>query len=396
MNTSLEQRLTETLDRRADGVDRASGARPIRLDDVRSRATSIRRHRRVANAVAVAAAAALIVPVGVIGVSGLDRSEDNPPVAELVPDPVEEPVELTTDVEEGPTPQVTWMEDSEVHLPDGTTFTVEADYFHVQLIAGRAMARANDPDTGIDRLDELGPDGEVLSSTTIGDELVITDDHSAAAWLDRQGRLHLLTEQGVRDTGVQLPQSSLSVLEGGDGCAADCAVWWYGHGNRGGPGRTDIDNGRSEDVADHGNVLDVHQNGLLTGVTSVDEMEPGSCSTVREDGAPVWETCDHTVERFSPDGSWVMASDPYQDGIGQSTLTVLDARTGERQVTYEAGDGFLTSRLWEDESHLLVLHYSYEQQSWQVLRVGLDGSVELAGPPREDQEDYESPYRLPG
>ena len=91
----LDDQLNRTLREHADGVHGA----PLAFDDVRGRATSIRRRRRLASGLGVAAAIAVIVPTAMFATNGNDSSPQpatgaadghrhQHPVADLVSTPV--------------------------------------------------------------------------------------------------------------------------------------------------------------------------------------------------------------------------------------------------------------------------------------------------------------------
>ena len=68
--SDLDDELNRTLRKHADGVQGA----PLAFDDVRGRATSIRRRRRLASGLGVAAAIAVIVPTAMFATQGNDSS----------------------------------------------------------------------------------------------------------------------------------------------------------------------------------------------------------------------------------------------------------------------------------------------------------------------------------
>ena len=68
--SDLDDELSRTLHRHAENV---SGT-PLAFDDVRGQATSIRRRRRLATGLGVAAAIAVIVPTAMFATNGNDSS----------------------------------------------------------------------------------------------------------------------------------------------------------------------------------------------------------------------------------------------------------------------------------------------------------------------------------
>ena len=70
-----------------------------------------------------------------------------------------------------------------------------------------------------------------------------------------------------------------------------------------------------------------------------------------------WETCDHTLGRFSPDGDYVVALASQFDGPGSPTVSVLDADTGDSLIDFRpANGGFVgvDQVEWEDDDTLLA------------------------------------------
>ena len=103
---------------------------------------------------------------------------------------------------------------------------------------------------------------------------------------------------------------------------------------------------------------------------------------------PLWETCKHTLDTFSPNGDYVLASDTYGDGIGSGVIAVYDAETGElladRQNTSE-GLVFYNSAVWEDETH--VLFTRFQDGQWSMVRMNVDGAMEYAIAPQKGNQD---------
>jgi hypothetical protein len=134
-------------------------------------------------------------------------------------------------------------------------------------------------------------------------------------------------------------------------------------------------------------------NGVVSGqLTSGD---PGSCWVVvkADTGRQVWETCDYALGAFSWDGRYVLGTDAYGDGLGSSGVAILDARTGEvvQRFARPAGSTlFVRDLAWEPSGHALdaIVH---EGGSWQILRLGVDGSLEAATDPVSGS-DTQSPY----
>jgi hypothetical protein len=129
------------------------------------------------------------------------------------------------------------------------------------------------------------------------------------------------------------------------------------------------------------------ETGLVLGQTRSDLVN-GSCYGVMDPEASttsmVWETCDHKLLGFSPDGRFVAASVADYDGLGAPTLTVLDADTREVVVEFAAGRNdqtVLFQGTWEDPDTILGI--VTDGVTYMVERFELNGSTELAAEPIE-------------
>ncbi|PVG84709.1 hypothetical protein DDE18_03685 [Nocardioides gansuensis] len=393
MNThdELERELAATLRGRVDHLADA----PLTLHDVTGKARSIRRNRRLATGAGLLAAAAVIVPVAIFSGGDARRAEEPMPVTP-VPTPVAEQVVLSPDAPVGEAPRVAWIEGRTIHLPDGTTIATERPYVSVHLVAGDVLAVWNDDETGFKRMDELDESGEVLASTPMEGPVVANEDGSVIAYAlgGEHGPIQVRTAEATTTIEADVPYGMLTAVNGADGCPDGCAIYYSAPGPEGGMGRVDLDGNVTRPVTDVLSISDAHGDRLVAGLTAADSIELTFCSAVFEGGARKWETCETSLEAFSPDGAWVMASDAYQDGAGQSMVAILDTGSGGRQVQYDAGDGFVNYRIWEDATHLLVAHHSFADGLWRLYRVGLDGSVEQAAEPRKSPDYAESPFIL--
>ena len=78
-----------------------------------------------------------------------------------------------------------------------------------------------------------------------------------------------------------------------------------------------------------------------------------------------------------PDGAHISALPPYLSGIGASWAAIVD-ENGTEVARYRPENGYVRSAVWEDDGHLLVTAYDWDARAWSVMRLGLDGSEELA------------------
>jgi len=106
-------------------------------------------------------------------------------------------------------------------------------------------------------------------------------------------------------------------------------------------------------------------------------------------------TCDYALDEFSPDGSYVLASDTYGDGIGSGTIAVFETdgdRLSYRNNRSAKDIRFYNSAVWEDETH--VLFTLFQDGQWSMVRMGVDGALELALPPQAGKAE-EVPWHFP-
>ncbi|MCD6638675.1 MAG: hypothetical protein LT071_02020 [Nocardioides sp.] len=387
MSTDFEQQLAGALERRASTAPVA----PQSLDAVRHRARGIRRRRIAVSAAGVAAALAVIAPLGLSATGVLDGDPDRSrdiavasPGPSPVPPPVTEPVTVTTGAAPGDAPGIAWLEaDGTLHLPGGTMAQAEPGYRALSVVASRVLAFRSDPDTGLGTVDEIGTDGSVLASYGALMAPMTDDAGTVGAWVDRQGRIVWAGAGGQTTFDTEGNAQLLSVDADG--------AWFTPEGAERAASRIAPDGSVTGPL----DVLGVNDSlgERVTATLTYDDMEPGSCGGVLRGGREEWRTCDFTVDRFSPDGAWVLATDAYLDGMGQGTLAILDAGTGGAQVQYEVEDGVFFDWRWEDAAHALAVVHTPADQAWQVVRLGLDGSVEQAVAPRRGT-DLEPPFWL--
>ena len=116
--------------------------------------------------------------------------------------------------------------------------------------------------------------------------------------------------------------------------------------------------------------------GLVSGQLSF--SDDGSCWAVRRvsTDSDLWKTCDYSLGQFSPDGRYVVAGPAYLDGIGNSEIAVLLARTGELVAHWQRprdSSGFLTQSVWEDSTNLVTTWF--EDGVWHLLRLNVSGEI---------------------
>ena len=125
-------------------------------------------------------------------------------------------------------------------------------------------------------------------------------------------------------------------------------------------------------------VSDASADGPLVGLISV--TDEGSCSGIYTGATkPAWQTCDHTLTTFSPYASLVSsAPTPTSTASGSARSPSSTRRTARCSTSSRAGAEGPTvlQTAWEDDDHVLAV--VYERGRWSVVRLGVDGSAELA------------------
>lgn len=133
---------------------------------------------------------------------------------------------------------------------------------------------------------------------------------------------------------------------------------------------------------------------LVAGFSSI--TDSGSCSAVypADGDTPLWETCDYSFDRFSPDGRYLIGGPAYRDGIGNAFTVVVDAQTGDLVHRFDAELGWITGAAFEDNDHLLInfnVPGGTEIHS-ALIRCGVDGSCELATEVATTTDEAETSY----
>jgi hypothetical protein len=257
------------------------------------------------------------------------------------------------------------------------------------------LVNDGDDDTAVVVVDGSGE--EVRREKSHGYRLARTADGSVVAWLRDDLTTTVLADDGTTLSLPEVPRAAeIGALAGGENCpdltpdGYGCTAYLNGeeagevyladsHGMAGPLGGALI---RIADVLDHD---------LELGLISVDDL--GSCSAViGVKRKPLWETCDHTLTSFSPDGARVLGTDAYLDGFGQRSVVFLDADGAVLHQFLSMGRGAtVLQTAWEDSDHVLAV--LYERGRWAVARLGVDGSAELAVAPVEGA-DLDRPFVL--
>jgi hypothetical protein len=380
MNDELTNALSRELH---EQVDDWQGA-PLTLERVQGRARSIRRTRRLAAGAVVAAAVGLVVPTALFlgdGPGGSAQREIPPATSS----PSEGPSGSRAVDTNTPDPDtgrlgVPYVVGTTLVTPEGEQ-ELPRRYGRVVLLGNRTLGLYTGGNTGRQILNVI-EDGTVVDLGEADNGLAANAAGTTVAWSTPDGELMTMWEDGEVSLGDQGNPVIPVAVTGGPDChesADGCVVYYNSQGQQ--PPMSVSSHGNRDVVASGAlSVEDATEDGRVAVMTSVDDFEPGSCSQVIDQATSetVFETCDATLSRFSPDGSYLSGNEDYLDGIGAGEAKILDATTGTQLVNYRPGNGYISHMAWEDAEHLLVVTYSWDDQSWSVVRLGVDGSREQA------------------
>jgi hypothetical protein len=382
--------LTRSLQQQADRI----GGHPIDFESVRGQARGIQRRRRVAVGAGVLAAIALMVPVALTSGGGLLSDDKVPTVTTPGPTPIGRVKADAPSAPRGQGPSIPWMDGTVLHQPDGTTTDLGKAYQQVTPYDGGWAAA----DIAHGTTTFLDGDGNARQ-TFPGQSLAVSADGKSMATVLTASAgdqdIHLYPVAGAGPGG---PLSSVVSFDGTVDLAGFTGTQEIAYTLTTPNGKTGawITDWAQEPRRLPG-LIDVkaanQETGMVTGLTSFDELEPGSCSAVvaAATGQIRWETCDYTLEAFSPDGRYVIGTDAYHDGLGFNTTAVLDATDGTVLAEYTTRDiGFFSSAVWESSSSVLAT--TYQDGQWYALRLGLglDGMAQVLDPVRTG--DADNPY----
>jgi hypothetical protein len=391
--------LTRTL---RDHSEQMTGS-SLDLGDVKARARSIRRRRQAVTGAVAAVVLAVAAPVAITVTDAFDARPVPPASQTETPNPDRTdnakpepsgPIPANgAAAPRGDDPAIAYLETGTLRTADDVLVNLERRYAQItQYADGWIATRA---DTGTTHV--LDAAGEVVESWPGGDVAVSPNGDFLATVLNATGGVdvqlrpvtgtssplsHTVAFEGTVDiVGFVGPEEIAYTLTDANG-GTEVFVTDFLHDER------RVDGALSASGASAAA-------GTVTVMTSYDELEPGSCWAVQRigDGRKLWETCDYTLETFSPDGRYVIGTDDYHDGIGGSTVAILDAADGTVLAHFTTRDlGFTTQAVWESDSAVLLI--SHQGDAWYLLRLLPDGTVERALDPIHADE-MAGPWALP-
>jgi hypothetical protein len=413
-NDDLGSLVGRELHHRVDNLHEA----PLTFDDVKGKAGSIRRNRRLAAGGGVLAAIAIIVPVAVFAGQGLGENNTLPPANTSTPTPTKAtdttgptpapsptgdptPGEVPTvalggEFASGPPPAVPYLDGKQLIRHDQDPVRLPQAYDTFALLGDRLVGTYQSGNGG--RLvDVVEADGTVSTTEEVEGGVAVSDAGTTVAYGTPAGTIETLWADDQVQLANNLGEPASVAAVAGDGSCYEgdggCRVF-FNSTNFGDPPQAADSHGIVDTFMDGAlKVDDVSPTGLIAVQTS--SSDNGSCSGVynEQDQDFVFETCDNTLQAFSPDGGRLLAGPAYLDGIGDHSLTVLDTATADSVADFEIDAGFIADAAWEDDDHVLIVVYN--DTGWRILRAGFDGSVETVAGPQTTEDDLSRLYYLP-
>lgn len=394
-STPLEDQVHDALHRRVDPIQHS----PLTVADVRQRARRIQRRRTIAAGAAVAAALAVAVPVG-LAMTGPGPRSDFPPATQTPTPTITGPVRIDPrSASEGDGPTVPLVVTGEHYrlLLGGDEGALPMGWDQITPFGdGWLTTRPSDNESG--RVLEILNDAFAVEDGPVDSTyFTVSADGTRVAWPEYDGtRWQVVNSDTARESEplhTTLPDSGEATVRTVGFVSEDAVV----------AVRLDPDGSETTYVA-MGSRIErlpglIHAvsaspvTGMVAGPTSIDVEKAESCSAAVDGrartGDVIWETCDHQLAAFSPDGQHLVGLAEYFDGMGSPSLSILDATTGESVLDFELTGGRQRvvvvdpGVVWEDDQTLLATYIDGNQQ--YVLRLGLDGTVErVAGPVTND------------
>ncbi len=404
MTSHDEQRLSDALRRQAESAD----PHLLSLDDVTSRAGSIRRRRVASGIVAAAAVVAVVVPTAMIATDRATNSD--PPVATNTPSPSitqdvtidPSPTDTVTptgrlvtvpiggDLPTGDAPQIPISIQNTVLTTDGTRvdFGQEVTYFAQVGDAYAAILRTEGTDEAT--FEVRTADGSVVTTApaNIDGALAVTPDGTAVAYVGTDQRIHTWTDadgdltfsEELRDIQLAgMTNAEAGTCKEPEPEGPGCTVVFSKGGQDGGAGYADS-HGLEDDIPGFTKITDAND-GVFAGQNRY--FDEGSCNEVRlgVSGSALWKTCDASPITLSPSNEYVTALPGYYEGMCCSSYSVFDVAAGKKllEITVQSDAenmGYIPVLGWEDDTHVLAMAFTGDE--WRVVRVGLDGKAELA------------------
>lgn len=299
--------------------------------------------------------------------------------------------------------------DYRLRRPDGTTLRLPHGTWSEWAPMGRGAIGSFGTEAGPE-VQVVSPSGHVRSSMTYHFGLAVSPDRRIVGWL--LGRLntpHVVEGGGSRTFDLPRIGHGLAIgtISGAKTCkeqepeGGGCTVFVNTSHDRG--VWVSTSHGIVTRVGPMRSVNDVDRHGRVTG-RAADSAGKKCFAVWRPSGHRIWRTCHSRLTTFSPGGRRVIGTGPVESRFGDiHTVTLYDG-AGHRLASYSAkGSSHISQVTWEDATHVLANVFELGAAShcpgtchghWAVVRLGVDGSAELATPIAKGQSDLH-PYTLP-
>ncbi|UMG93391.1 hypothetical protein [Nocardioides sp. TF02-7] len=379
-NRAWEAAMSRDFDARVRDLHEA----PLDLTVVKGRARRIRRNRRAAVAGGVLGVAAVVTPIGVLAGGGDTDSRQ--------PDFAPEPTEQVS----GPD----YVIDRVWHQADGDVVALpDRDYTNMVLWDDQLVATAYSGEV-FSTADVISGEGEVVDSFETTWSPVVDEAGATLAWVGVDGSVTVAWDGGeavlgtvdLGAAGEGIAWEATAVTGGPDCDAADSACTVYVDNNSGGRPLAFRADGTSDNpVPGALSYKDATEDGRVTVMDEITDFE--TCSGVYDlaAGDHVWRGCEFQAWQVSPDGDHVAGLPSYFDGLGPTSISVLDAATGEETGRWAADGAFVADWAWTADGRLAFT--AYDGARWHLYAMAPDGEVEELAPALSGNE-MDSPFRL--
>jgi hypothetical protein len=401
--------LTRTLTRELEDRAHAMDGSTLHLADVRGRARSIRRRRTTAAVAGVAAAVAVIVPTVSLATHTSGRPEPAPITQTPSPtgtatDDGRHPAPGVLDVSDLPTgaaPGVDFVQNGVFHFHEGGSGAVGTTYsprLFAALEDGARVWQTID-DEGNAYIEIQDTDGTFHEPVRSDFGLAANDEHNTVAWAAPDGQVMVWAGRATepRPVGDPIPGGHdvriAAVLS--QDCTEFCDLFVNGPAEGAQIWQPyEVTDQGTQVLRDGGLVMVKDESrGLTIGLSRLEDMS--SCSDLYGGGEFAgFHTCKATLESFAPDASTVLGYPTYYDGLGPTSLSMWNLE-GDKLFERRADpdhQATVTDTQWEDDTHVIAT--VFQENTWSLVRIGTDGSMEYAVPPVAGH-DGDNPFILP-
>lgn len=391
MNDQLTRALNEKAERFAQ-----RHAHDLSVDGVLARAGEIRRGRRMRATMAMAAVViALAVPVGIT----VTRQHDDNPNTPVPAPQVDHSAIGLTDLTVGKAPNDGYLHEGRLHRGSIDLRLAQGDAItSLARIDGGYLIALSDEE-GNRTASFVGDEGRRLEKTwPLEGEFAVSAGRGVGAFTEPDGTVIAIQDGGSRYSELpSIPAGSGfdTIAVDGESCSGrgeqeSCRVFVASNGEKPATWVSVQGETASELINPDALVLTAWGRGDLR-AWRTEVTDTGSCSEVTDGLRDQWQTCDNTLLAFSPDGSRVLGTNAYRDGIGDGQLSILDAGTGKVELDLHTVRGaFINRMFWEDDEHVLAT--VFENGQWAVIRIGLDGDREYALAPVGGSDEVSPAY----